>query len=166
MPFQLIWAVYTVNHGFYSSLWFNWKLSAHTLKVWKRDLFFTVIPILAMEFFTVLHTASPLRLLWTSGQLEDRGSLLKTDCPAQHPSGWTGMQRQLTPFWWHWSQGKKCSISSKYFFSIFLTVSGVWNLVWEDKIQRQINSVGACCTTHTYTHVHIQTSTLLSTLPC
>lgn len=48
---------------------------------------FTVIPTLAMEFFTLVHTASPLRLLPTLGQLEDRGSILKTDCPAQHPAG-------------------------------------------------------------------------------
>lgn len=66
MPFKLIWAVDRVNHRFYPSPWFNWKLSAHTLKVWERDLLFTVIATLVMEFLTLLHTASPLRLLPTS----------------------------------------------------------------------------------------------------
>lgn len=87
--FQLIWAVDIANHRFYSSLWFNWKLSACTLEVWKRDLFFRVLPLLVMEVFTPLHTASLLRLLPTSGQLADKGGLSKTDCLAQLCSGWS-----------------------------------------------------------------------------
>lgn len=83
--FQSIWAVDIANHRFHFNFWFNWKLSAGSLEVWKRD---SVFPLLVTEFVTPLHIESLLRLPPASGQLADKGGLSKTDCPAQHCSGW------------------------------------------------------------------------------
>lgn len=63
--------------------------------MWERDLFFRVLPLLVMKSVAPLQRASLLRLLPTSGQLADEGALSRSDCPAQHCSVRTEVQKQL-----------------------------------------------------------------------
>lgn len=55
--------------------------------VWKRYPVFRVLPLLVMESAILLHMASLLRLLSTSGQSVDAEVLSKTDHPAKYPWG-------------------------------------------------------------------------------
>lgn len=98
-------------------LWFNWKLSVCTLQVWeKRPVFHR--SVLGMEFFILLHTARPSRLLPTSGQLEDRGGLLKIDCPAQHLRvNWSAKAAYTTPVTLVTGE-EMCSFVQMFFFHI------------------------------------------------
>lgn len=162
--FQLIWAVDIANHRFYSSLWFNWKLSACTLEVWEKDLFFRVLPLLVMEVFTPLHTASLLRLLPTSGQLADKGGLSKTDCLAQLCSGWSAEVTHAT-LATVGRRGRTVQFCPHLLISIFFfhILDCCWSLKANLRLRNKKtphNSMGACCIPHT------QSSTLVSSLPC